>query len=130
MRVAREPLLLLARPSRLAPAQLDAVGSIMARSPVLGQGNPRISVHPIGRGECLAASLRSPLRPGDPACGMPRMVPLYDPRRETAADARVCIDQFEFPDVRCEYPVVHVSAHTCRCVETSSAAPRAMAPPR
>ena len=35
------------------------------------------------------------------------MVPLYDPGAgETAADARVCIDQFEFPDIPCDYPVV------------------------
>jgi formylglycine-generating enzyme required for sulfatase activity len=35
------------------------------------------------------------------------MVPVYDPgANETAKDARVCIDQFEFPDIPCAFPVV------------------------
>jgi formylglycine-generating enzyme required for sulfatase activity len=29
---------------------------------------------------------------------------------KTTHDARVCIDQFEFPNIPCEYPVVHVTA--------------------
>jgi formylglycine-generating enzyme required for sulfatase activity len=37
------------------------------------------------------------------------MVALFDPQRgETERDARVCIDQYEFPNVPCEYPVVWV----------------------
>jgi len=83
----------------------------MARSGVLGQGNPRISVHPISRDECRQRLLQSPLRAADPACGTPYMVPLYDPSLEAPADGSVCIDQFEFPDAPCEYPVVHVAAH-------------------
>jgi formylglycine-generating enzyme required for sulfatase activity len=38
------------------------------------------------------------------------MMPLYDPSYQAAGDATVCIDQFEFPGVPCEYPVVHVKA--------------------
>ena len=38
------------------------------------------------------------------------MAPLYDPSTEKAEDARACIDQFEFPDIPCSYPVVWVSA--------------------
>jgi formylglycine-generating enzyme len=101
----------LRRHHDLAPAQLDAVAEVMAHSTVLGQGNPRISVHPIRRDECLQASQETPLHPADPACGMPHMVPLYDPSVEAAPEARVCIDQFEFPGAPCEYPVVHVTAH-------------------
>ncbi len=33
-----------------------------------------------------------------------------DPRTETAQDAKACIDQFEFPDIPCTYPVVWVKA--------------------
>jgi formylglycine-generating enzyme required for sulfatase activity len=49
------------------------------------------------------------------------MVPLYDPPRgQTAKDARVCIDQYEFPNITCEYPVVWVRAdqavRLCRAV--------------
>jgi formylglycine-generating enzyme required for sulfatase activity len=38
------------------------------------------------------------------------MAPLYDPRHERPEDARACIDQFEFPDIPCAYPVVWVKA--------------------
>src|SRR5207237_83632 len=35
----------------------------------------------------------------------------YDPDAgESTRDARACIDQYEFPDIPCEYPVVHVTA--------------------
>ena len=38
-----------------------------------------------------------------PPCDRKNMVPLYDPEAgESAADARVCIDPFEFPDIACE----------------------------
>ena len=39
-------------------------------------------------------------------CGAKYMAPLYDPTQAAAEDAKVCIDQFEFPDIPCEYPVV------------------------
>ena len=38
------------------------------------------------------------------------MAPLYDPTHETPESAKACIDQFEFPDIPCEYPVVWVKA--------------------
>jgi formylglycine-generating enzyme required for sulfatase activity len=39
------------------------------------------------------------------------MVPIYDPTRgESAEQAKVCIDQYEFPDIPCEYPVVYARA--------------------
>ncbi len=38
------------------------------------------------------------------------MAPLYDPAKEKAEDAKACIDQFEFPDIPCVYPVVWVRA--------------------
>jgi len=43
-------------------------------------------------------------------CGAVYMVPLYDPAKEKAEDAKACIDQFEFPDIPCVYPVVWVRA--------------------
>jgi formylglycine-generating enzyme required for sulfatase activity len=47
-----------------------------------------------------------------PPCARANMVPVYDPDAgETAKDAKVCIDQFEFPDVACEYPVVFATAN-------------------
>ena len=43
-------------------------------------------------------------------CGAKYMAPLYNPATEKAEDARACIDQFEFPDIPCAYPVVWVRA--------------------
>jgi sulfatase-modifying factor enzyme 1 len=160
----------LERELELSPEQLERVRHVFAASTILGQGNPRISLHPIGRAECELARAAAPLRPGDALCGAPHMVALYEhgpapapppppvveglftsetsfasetplasetPSAEptgaetsSAAPAgaevssaasssearasveapRVCIDQFEFPNIPCEYPVVHVSA--------------------
>jgi formylglycine-generating enzyme required for sulfatase activity len=38
------------------------------------------------------------------------MVTVYDPEVQTSDEADLCIDQFEFPNLECEYPVVHVTA--------------------
>ena len=38
------------------------------------------------------------------------MAPLYDPATQKPEDATACIDQFEFPDIPCAYPVVWVQA--------------------
>jgi sulfatase-modifying factor enzyme 1 len=97
---------------RLSRQELRDVRSIMDRSPVLGQGNPALSVHPMTREECRSIRKGVGLSPTDePLCGAPNMVPIYDPQRgESPRDARVCIDQFEFPDIPCAYPVVHVTA--------------------
>ncbi len=98
----------------LSAAQLAAVEQVFAGSRILGQGNPAVSRYGMKRSECRRARAEAGL--GDasevhPPCARKNMVPLYDPGAgETAADARVCIDQFEFPDVACEYPVVHVTA--------------------
>jgi formylglycine-generating enzyme required for sulfatase activity len=38
------------------------------------------------------------------------MAPLYDPSTQKPEDATACIDQYEFPDITCAYPVVWVKA--------------------
>jgi formylglycine-generating enzyme required for sulfatase activity len=43
-------------------------------------------------------------------CGAKYMASLYDPRTQTPEEASACIEQFEFPDIRCAYPVVWVEA--------------------
>jgi len=92
-----------------AMARIEA---IFAASPVLGQGNPAISIHPMLRSSCRRIRREAGLTPARvAACGAPNMVPLFDTETgETEADAPVCIDQLEFPDIPCEYPVVHVRA--------------------
>ncbi len=96
----------------LTPPQLEAVERIFEESPVLGQGNPAVTRYGMKRSECHRIRVEAGLRTeAHLPCDRKNMVPLFDPEAgETAADARVCIDQFEFPDVACEYPVVHVTA--------------------
>jgi sulfatase modifying factor 1 len=107
----REYLLeLLARETQASAESLQGVRAIFEHSAILGQGNPSISVHTLSLEQCEAQRREQPLRQGDTQCGSPYMVALYDPGHETVSDARLCIDQFEFPGVPCQYPVVHVRA--------------------
>ena len=98
----------------LDDAALQRVRTIFERSGYIGQGNPAISQHPMTPEQCRAARAGVPLRDDTPAfariCGGPHMAPLYDPTHQRAEEARACIDQYEFPDLPCEYPVVWVKA--------------------
>ena len=98
----------------LDAASLKRIKDIFARSHVLGQGNPAISVHPETPAQCEAKLAREKLSYADPRsekiCAAKFMAPLYNPGRERPEDAHACIDQFEFPDIPCEWPVVWVRA--------------------
>jgi formylglycine-generating enzyme required for sulfatase activity len=104
----------LQRVHALSEAQTEAIRAIFARSGVVGQGNPAIAQHPLTPEQCRAGLAQRSIRYGDPEferiCGRPFMAPLYDPRSERPQDAKACIDQFEFPGIPCEYPVVWVKA--------------------
>ncbi len=99
---------------RLSPAQTRRLQEIFAGSNIIGQGNPAVTRHPMTPEQCRARI------PGGPAgysnkrneriCGGKYLAPLYDPRTERPEDARVCIDQFEFPNIPCTYPVVWTKA--------------------
>jgi hypothetical protein len=97
---------------RLSDDQAAGVRTIFARSPYIGQGNPAVTQHPASTRECttklehLSVSYENGRY--EQICGAPYMAPLYDPEHETAEDAKACIDQFEFPNIPCEYPVVWV----------------------
>jgi formylglycine-generating enzyme len=100
-----------------SPAQVEAVQAIVEGSPFIGQGNPAVSHHAMTPAQCRAiraAALGEPpwgAPSSHPPCDRKNMAPLYDPGAgETAALAKVCIDQFEFPDIACEYPVVYPTA--------------------
>ena len=99
---------------RLGDAQLAAVRAIFARSGFIGQGNPAISHHPVSEQQCRDELAEKQISYADPTferiCGAPYMAPLYDPARQSPQDAPACIDQFEFPDIPCVYPVVWVKA--------------------
>jgi hypothetical protein len=98
----------------LDDGQVARIRAIFARSGVIGQGNPAVTVHPQTPAQCRQARERAGLADDDARferlCGARHMVPLYDPARERPEDARACIDQYEFPDVPCDYPVVWVKA--------------------
>jgi hypothetical protein len=92
--------------------QLSAMRAIVDASPYFGEGNPRVSVHPMSREECQERRSLSPLVKDDAEiCGAPNMVALFDAERQDPSQARICIDQFEFPNLPCEYPVVWVRAN-------------------
>ena len=104
----------LQRVNGLSDSQMAAVRAIFAASPYIGPGNPAITHHPATRRQCedrlrqLSINYENPRY--ERICGAKYMAPLYDPTKEAAEDAKVCIDQFEFPDIPCEYPVVWVRA--------------------
>jgi formylglycine-generating enzyme len=98
------------------------VRAIFQASPELGQGNPAITVHPMTRAECRKIRAEAAIAADEPSlCGKRYMVPIFDPDAGEAREtAKVCIDQYEFPDVPCDYPVVNVraseAAALCRAV--------------
>jgi hypothetical protein len=105
-------LLMLQEQHRLDPQQMAELSKIFNRSAVIGQGNPAISKHPQTPEQCRAAQAApAPRADFERICGAPHMAPLYDPLRQSAEQAEACMDQFEFPGLRCEYPLVWVKAY-------------------
>jgi hypothetical protein len=95
-------------------AQMGALRKIFASSGYMGQGNPAITEHPVTPDECQAKLKRLAITYDNPRfekiCGSRYMAPLYDPATQRPEDAKACIDQFEFPDIPCAYPVVWTKA--------------------
>lgn len=76
----------------------------------IGQGNPKATKHPMTKRECLDIRAKADLAPSYSArCDARYMVPAPN-KGQSADEANVCIDQFEFPGIPCEYPVTWVSA--------------------
>ena len=98
----------------LRDQQMAEIRSIFARSGVIGQGNPAIVEHPMTPEQCRAKLEQQSVDYENPdfesVCAARYMAPLYDPQTEAPEDATACIDQFEFPDIPCTYPVVWVRA--------------------
>ena len=99
---------------KLTPAQMDKIRAIFAGSRIIGQGNPAITQHPVTPEQCEAKLRQQGVVYANPRferiCGAKYMAPLYDPATQKPEDAAACIDQFEFPDIPCAYPVVWVKA--------------------
>lgn len=104
----------LAREHALSAERMGRIRAIFERSGYIGQGNPLLSQHPLSPEACRASLKERQLDYANPSfekiCGDRFMVPLYDPRHGGPESAQACIDQFEFPDIPCEYPVVWVKA--------------------
>ena len=95
-------------------AQISRVKAIFAASGYIGQGNPAVTKHPATPEQCRERLQKSGVNYENPAfekiCGAKYMAPLYNPETQRPEDAAACIDQFEFPDIPCDYPVVWVRA--------------------
>jgi hypothetical protein len=98
----------------LTNEQMQTIRAIFARSGFVSQGNPAITEHPATPQECKdkldRVNVRYENSEFEKICGANYMAPLYNPTTEKAENARACIDQFEFPDIPCDYPVVWVRA--------------------
>jgi hypothetical protein len=98
----------------LTERQMEAIRLIFTLSGYIGQGNPSITEHPVTPAECRAQLDRKHVVYANPEferiCGAKYMAPLYDPKTQKPAQAKACIDQFEYPDMPCAYPVVWVKA--------------------
>jgi len=98
----------------LSDAQMAAIRNIFGGSGIMGQGNPAVTRHPVTPEEAQAKLKRLGIDYANPRfekiCGDKYMAPLYDPKTQKPEDAKVCIDQFEFPDIPTVYPVVWVKA--------------------
>ena len=99
---------------KLSDAQMSAIRGIFAKSGYMGQGNPAVARHPVTPEDCEAKLKKLSISYENPRfekiCGAKYMAPLYDPATQKPEDAKACIDQFEFPDIPCAYPVVWVKA--------------------
>ena len=104
----------LRRVHGLSDGQMESIRAIFRESGYVGQGNPAITRHPMSPQECkeklekIGVSYEN--EKFEKICKAKYMAPLYNPATQKAEDARACIDQFEFPDIPCAYPVVWVRA--------------------
>jgi hypothetical protein len=98
----------------LSAEQMQAVRAIFVHSGFMGQGNPAISEHADSPENCQKKLQQQGIHYEDAQyekiCGAKYMAPLYDPRKLKPEQAKVCIDQFEYPDMPCAFPVVWVKA--------------------
>lgn len=77
---------------------------------------PNKSYHPITRSRCkrevLDTKIIKPSANHEEVCNAKWMAPIPN----SDGNPRVCIDQFEFPDIPCEYPLVWVPSHTAHMI--------------
>jgi formylglycine-generating enzyme required for sulfatase activity len=94
----------------LTPEQLQRLQHLFASSPFLGQGEEQATVHPMSREQCVekVGKLESfDKQEYKEQCKDRFMAPLYDSNKKLVS----CMDQFEFPNIPCEYPLIWVQAN-------------------
>ena len=95
----------------LSGEALAKTRAIFEGSRWMGQGNPKITKHPMTRAECQAIRKAHEFRAGDVRCGAPNMALVFDPGAgETKDTAKLCVDQYEYPNIACDYPVTWVKS--------------------
>ncbi len=95
----------------MRPEAMATIRRIFEASGRIGYGNPDVSRAAMTQTQCRQR--RQSVQPsrGHPRCSAPNMVPVYEVNSgQSEANARVCIDQYEFPNEPCEYPVVWARA--------------------
>ena len=96
---------------------LGQLRTIFAPNKRLGQGNPKVTQHPMTRAQCRTVREKASVHPASAVCGAPNMVAVYSTSKgETETDAKVCVDQFEFPNIACEYPMTWVQANQAQLI--------------
>ncbi len=99
----------LASELNVDPGTIERISGILEQSPYACTGNPSVSVHPLSHSQCVERRARARIEHDDSAvCGSPNMVAVFDPNTADVLHASVCIDQYEFPNIPCEYPLVWV----------------------
>jgi formylglycine-generating enzyme required for sulfatase activity len=99
------------RVARLLTKSYGITRNIGTENPDTYHG-PNNSYHPVTRAKCREKILDSHIieqsAKNEKICQAPWMVPVPN----ADGEATVCIDQFEFPDIPCEYPVVWTASKT------------------
>jgi formylglycine-generating enzyme required for sulfatase activity len=95
----------------LDESALERLRAIISPSDWMSQGNPKISKHAMTRAECREKRRVAPrLAKADPRCQAANMVAIAELAPDGGKASLTCIDQYEFPNVACEYPVTWVRA--------------------
>lgn len=99
---------------KLNSTEVSKITKIFEKASYLGQGNPAVTKHPVTRKQCLDKAKEAKIKyqhaEYESICGDPFMAPLVDTSRQRLDEAKVCIDQFEFPNIPCEFPIIWVRA--------------------
>jgi formylglycine-generating enzyme required for sulfatase activity len=80
--------------------ELKALKTTLAGMPMVTQGT-EVTKHPVSREQCQKTHEGKPWKAADPACHAANMVSI--------PGTNACVDQFEFPNLSCEYPMVWIS---------------------